>query len=137
MANAHSFTGQTWHSVSIDRPRYERITRDVRKVCSQVGLDLPPDARDKLIHALYDAGQSGGWKTRREIRPTLADLAGAGRMAAGEYDAYIWVAICMAALLALIWFVVAPAGASFNARMLASLVAIFFVSVRLGQIWRR
>lgn len=137
MANTHSFTGQKGHSVSVDCPRYKRITRDVRKVCSQVGLDLSSSAHDDLIRDLYNAGQSGGWKTRREIRPTLADLAGAGRMAAGEYDKYIFMAICMAALLTLIWFVMAPAGASFNERMLASIFAIFFVSVRLGQIWRR
>lgn len=125
----------------MDCPRYKRLTRDVRKVCSQVGIDLPPESRDQLIGILYAEGYIGGRDTRREIRPTLAELAGAGPIAAGDLDPYLWVVLWEAVLLPLLWLAAAPAGASLRdpaiAIVLAGAITTPFLIVRLRQIWSR
>lgn len=141
MAGTQFSTAESMHPSSMDCPRYKRLTRDVRKVCSQVGIDLSPETRDQLIGDLYAEGYIGGRETRREIRPTLAELAGAGRVAAGDLDPYLWVILCEAILLPLLWLAAAPAGASLHdpaiAIVLAGAITTPFLIVRLRQIWRR
>lgn len=123
-----------------DPDRLRRLTRDVRKVCGQVGVDLPPASRDELIRNLYEEGYSGGRSTRKQIRPVLAELAGAGWIASGNMDDYLWVLVWEAVLVPLVWLAAAPAGASLHdpliAIVFAGAITTPFLIVRLRQIWR-
>lgn len=140
MASTQCLKVEPGHPSLADCPRYKRLTRDVQKVCNQVGIDLAPETRDQLISDLYDEGCVGGRGTRSEIRPALAELAGAGPIVAGALDPYLWVIVWEAVLLPLLWLAAALTSASVRdpliAIVLAGGITTPFLMVRLREIWR-
>lgn len=62
----------------IDWARFERIQRDVDAACTQVGVDLEPAVRERLIRNLSDGHPDEDKVRAKQLRETLR-LIGLGK----------------------------------------------------------
>lgn len=58
----------------VDWSRFERIERDVKHVCRDIGLDLSAEQRLGLVRALYDDGPVADGANRKQLRVILRGL---------------------------------------------------------------
>lgn len=59
----------------IDRERWARMSRDVDRVCVDVGLDLTADQRVGLVRSMYEDPSSADAENATRLRRTLRALS--------------------------------------------------------------
>lgn len=58
----------------VDWKRLERIERDVKHACRDVGVDLSEDQRKNLVQAFYDDGPAADAENKKHLRKILRQL---------------------------------------------------------------